>query len=155
MRDQLDMQWRFASDGDIPVVAELNHQLIADEGHRNPMGHEQLEQRMRSWLAREYRCALFLSQREVVAYVLFREDENARTHLRQFFVVRGARRRGLGRRAFGLFRREIAPRNKRIVLEVLSANTAAASFWRAMGFRDYAITLEMDLEQSDSEPSYG
>ena len=135
---------RFAKEEDIRLVAELNHQLIADEGHRNPMSVDQLEQRMRSWIATEYQCALFLAETGIVAYALYREDESARIHLRQFFVVRGLRRKGLGREAFRVFRSQIAPRDKRIILEVLSANTAGASFWRAVGFRDYAVTLELD-----------
>lgn len=147
------MKWRFAGGEDVRVVAELNHQLIADEGHRNPMDVGELEQRMRSWIAADYRCALFFGESGVVAYALYREDESARTHLRQFFVVRGLRRSGLGREAFRLFQREIAPREKRIVLEVLSANPAAASFWRSVGFKDYAVTMEFAPSASDDELS--
>src|SRR5262245_8083326 len=123
-----DMRWRFANDDDIRVVAELNHQLIADEGHSNPMRVKQLERQMRAWTEADYRCVLFEKDASLVAYALYREDESGRTHLRQFFVARGVRRGGLGREAFRLFQREIVPRDKRIVLEVLCANTAAASF---------------------------
>lgn len=143
------MKWRLAQAGDLRVLAEMNLQLIADEGHRNPMTVELLEERMRHWLAGEYRAALFVSGTSIDAYALFREDESGRIHLRQFFVMRSVRRRGLGREAFRLFRTEIAPRDKRIVLEVLTANAPARSFWASLGFQDYAITLEL----SASEPT--
>src|SRR5690606_1813350 len=53
------MQWRYATDEDVKLLAELNRQLIVDEGHHNPMGMPSLERRMRAWLASEYRAVLF------------------------------------------------------------------------------------------------
>ena len=41
---------RFAREGDVAVLGELNHQLIRDEGHRNPMTVPELEERMRGWI---------------------------------------------------------------------------------------------------------
>jgi ribosomal protein S18 acetylase RimI-like enzyme len=136
------IRWRFATALDATLLAELNHQLIADEGHRNPMSVEELEQRTRRWLEADYRAVLF-HQHAAVAYALFREDDGGRIHLRHFFVLRQLRRRGLGREAFRLLRTEVVPRDKRIVLEVLTANTAARAFWAALGFQDYAVTLEL------------
>lgn len=40
------MRYRKATQTDIPLLAELNHQLIRDEGHRNPLTLSQLEQRL-------------------------------------------------------------------------------------------------------------
>jgi ribonuclease HI len=38
----------------------MNYQLIHDEGHRNPMTIQELEERMRAWLASgEYEAVLF------------------------------------------------------------------------------------------------
>ena len=34
---QWTMEYRFATDSDLDLLAEWNHQLIRDEGHRNPM----------------------------------------------------------------------------------------------------------------------
>ncbi len=48
------MTFRPATNDDCPLLAELNHQLIRDEGHRNRMTVAELEQRMRGWLAGEY-----------------------------------------------------------------------------------------------------
>jgi predicted GNAT family acetyltransferase len=141
------MQWRLATGEDARLLAELNHQLIADEGHRNPMSVAELEQRMRVWLSSEYQAVLFHEKANILAYALFREDESGRTHLRQFFVARHLRRRGIGRDAFRLLRTEVLPIDRRIVLEVLTANAVARSFWTAHGFRDYATTFELDPVQ--------
>jgi GNAT superfamily N-acetyltransferase len=138
------MEWRHAGPADARLLAELNHQLIADEGHRNAMDVHQLEQRMSGWLAGEYRAVVFSQGADVIAYALYRDDESGRVHLRQFFVVRHLRRRGFGREALGLFRSAVAPRDRRIVLEVLTGNRAGRAFWEASGFREYAVTLEYE-----------
>ena len=38
---------------------------------------------------------------------------------------------------------EIWPSGRRITVEVLVKNRAAYEFWKAIGFQDYAIMLEM------------
>ena len=92
------MTFRHATLTDCPLLAELNHQLLRDEGHRNRMTVPQLEQRMKGWLSGEYRAVVFEEGGEVVAYALFREQPDE-IYLRQLFVVRSQRRQGLGRRA--------------------------------------------------------
>jgi len=42
---------RDASAADTPLLAQLNRQLIEDEGAANPMSLAELEARMREWLA--------------------------------------------------------------------------------------------------------
>jgi hypothetical protein len=54
----MNLLYRQAAADDAPLLAELNHQLIRDEGHRNPMTVPQLEERMRQWLASEYGVTL-------------------------------------------------------------------------------------------------
>src|SRR6266571_169811 len=67
------MKFRFATLDDCQLLAQMNHQLIQDEGHRNPMTVPELEQRMGGWLAGEYRAVIYEHKGEVVAYALFRE----------------------------------------------------------------------------------
>jgi len=124
------------------MLAELNHQLIRDEGHRNPMTVAELEQRMRTWLASEYAAVLFEKDGEVVAYALYREQP-AEIYLRHLFVVRQRRRQGLGRASFEILRAKIWPKNKKLRVEVLVLNQTAIAFWRAMGYQDYSLKLEM------------
>src|SRR5215468_2732123 len=97
------MNFRRATLDDCALLAELNHQLIRDEGHRNKMTVSELEQRTRGWLASEYAAILFEDGGEVVAYALYRDDPEE-LYLRQLFVVRNRRRQGIGREAVELLR---------------------------------------------------
>src|SRR5437867_1941286 len=122
------MTFRPATLDDCALLAELNHQLIQDEGHRNRMTVPELEERMRGWLSDEYRAIIYEDRGEVVAYALFREQPEE-IYLRQLFVGRNRRRQGIGRRAVEILRCEVWPRNKRLTVEVLVANSQAVSFW--------------------------
>jgi hypothetical protein len=60
------MTYRIATANDVALLAEMNHQLIRDEGHRNPMAVPELHGRMKAWIESEYTAVLFariLSQR--------------------------------------------------------------------------------------------
>jgi predicted acetyltransferase len=136
------MRFRPATTDDSHVLAELNHQLIRDEGHRNKMTIDELEHRMRGWLESEYRAVLFELDDEIVAYALFREQPGE-IYLRQLFVLAHCRRQGIGRRAVEILRTEFWGKNKRLTVDVLTSNTVAVAFWRAVGYKDYALTLEI------------
>jgi predicted acetyltransferase len=135
------MTWRWATKRDCRTLAELNHQLIADEGHRNPMTVAQLEGRMKDWLDEAYEAVLFEVEGEVAAYALYRAQPDE-VHLRHFFVVRHRRRQGVGRQAMALLRGHIWPKAPRLTVSVLARNEAGVKFWRAMGYQDYCLTLE-------------
>jgi ribosomal protein S18 acetylase RimI-like enzyme len=132
--------YRIATQADVPLLAELNHQLIRDEGHRNPMTVPELAHRMSKWIQAEYIAILF-EENEIVAYALYRNSGDS-THLRQLFVHRAHRRKGIGRRAMNTLFQEIWPKDQRITVDVLTHNSAALGFWRAVGFSDYSLTLE-------------
>ena len=137
----LDLRVRPATVADVSLLAELNRQLIQDEGHRNPMTLPELAERMRGFLAGEYRVHLFELDGEAVAYALWRDDGDA-IYLRQFFVDRAHRRAGVGRAAIRLLFDEVFPGNKRVTVDVLIGNDGGRRFWEAVGFRRYALTLE-------------
>ena len=134
------MDYRKAGEGDLPLLAELNQQLIRDEDFPNPMSVTELEYRMRDWLTRAYTAVLFLNDGSVVGYALYRNDDTG-IFLRQFFICRAERRKGLGRAALDLLFGRIWPEGAAVSLEALCANKAAIAFWRAVGFEDYALTL--------------
>lgn len=103
----------------------------------------QLEERMREWLASGgYTAVIFEEDGETVAYALFREEESD-IYLRQLFVVRHRRRQGIGRRAVDILISKLWPKEKRLMVAVLVHNEAAISFWRAVGYTDYSLHLEM------------
>ena len=141
-RKILEMEYRFGSEGDLDLLAEWNYQLVLDEGHRNLMSVGELRERMKGWLEGEYKSVIFQVGSDSVAYALYREEVAAIT-LRQLFVKRGFRRRGIGRAAMGILLKEIWASDKRLIVEVLTANEAAVAFWRSVGYSDYCLTLEI------------
>jgi ribosomal protein S18 acetylase RimI-like enzyme len=132
---------REATAADLPLLARLNRELIEDQRSSNPMTLAELEERMRGWLGGEYR-AVFFELDEVVAYALFRPAEGG-IHLRQFFVLRSFRRRGIGRGAIEAFRRRYVPAGAAVTLEVLVHNETGIAFWRALGFEEHALSLRL------------
>ena len=136
------MRFRRATLDDCGLLAEMNHQLIRDEGHRNKMTVPELERRMTMWLRSEYSAVVFEQNAGIVAYALYREEPDE-IYLRQLFVARNHRRKGIGRDAVGILRSKIWPADKRLTVSVLTTNTAAIAFWRSVGYKDYCLTLEI------------
>ena len=132
-----------AEAGDVPKLASMNHELIEDEGHRNPMTLPELEARLRVWLAGAYMATVFERDDLVVGYALWRDKRDV-VSLRHFFVARACRRQGVGREAMRLLLDEVFAAGKRVRVEALVGNETALAFWRAAGFRDYAVTLELE-----------
>jgi GNAT superfamily N-acetyltransferase len=137
------LTFRVAAAADLPQLASWNRQLIEDEGHDNTMSLEELAVRMRSWLTTEYQALIFEDPAAPapVAYALLR-DTPEWVHLRQFFVARDRRRRGIGARAVALLRDSVFPPDKPVIVEAMAWNHPALSFWRAMGFADRYVGLE-------------
>jgi GNAT superfamily N-acetyltransferase len=144
------MDYRFATDNDLDLLAEWNHQLIRDEGHRNPMTVPELRERMRGWLGGEYKAVLFGPAADPLAYALYRESA-AEIYLRQLFVRRDRRREGIGRAALEVLRGQVWSQRKRLTVEVLTANTRAVAFWRSVGYQDYCLALEIMPVVEDGE----
>ncbi len=136
------MNHSYATESDLNLLAEWNHQLISDEGHRNSMSISQLRERMKGWLKGEYKAVIFDIGSGPVAYALYSEDVKE-IHLRQLFVKRGHRRQGIGREAVGILHQQIWPSYKRLTVEILTANEPAIAFWRSVGYSDYCLTLEI------------
>jgi predicted acetyltransferase len=138
-----ELTHRRGTRADCALLGVLNHQLIQDEGHRNPMTELQLAKRMRVWLSRGgYTAIMFEEDGTLVAYALYREAPNE-VYLRHLFVVRHRRRQGIGRRAMQILMHEIWPRGKRLTVEVLWHNAAGIAFWKAVGYQEYSLCLEI------------
>lgn len=136
------MNYRFAKACDLPLLAQLNYELVRDEGADNPMTLTQLQERMRGWLNAQYRAVLFEEASTTAGYALFRSDEEG-IHLRHFFIARSMRRRGYGRRGIQMLLQEVWPKGGFVTVEVLNHNGSALGFWRALGFIDHARTLKI------------
>jgi ribosomal protein S18 acetylase RimI-like enzyme len=140
------MKHRFAMLKDVPQLARMNRQLVEDENHRNRLQTDAwLEKRMRGFLTGEYRAVLFELDGRTVAYVLYTDrTEHADTiYLRQVFVDRAFRRKGVGREVMRILLEEIWPADKRITVGVLQDNKAAIALYKSAGFRPSSIELEI------------
>ena len=146
----MELTLRQAERADLPLLARMNQHLIEDEGSANPMTVGELERRMRNWLEGDYDVALFMLD-DVVGYAVY--QARGETHkgselvyLRQFFVERRYRGRGLGRRAFQRLRGARFA-GAQVTLEVLAANPAGLAFWESLGFEGYAVTMALEPSQ--------
>lgn len=144
------MKHRFAMLKDVPALARMNRQLVEDEGHRNRLQTDAwLEKRMRAFLTGEYRAVLFELDGKTVAYVLYtdRTEGGDTVYLRQIFVDRAFRRKGVGREVMRILLEEIWPADKRITVGVLEDNKAAIALYKSVGFRPYSIELEFPVRK--------
>jgi ribosomal protein S18 acetylase RimI-like enzyme len=139
------MNIRPATLSDAPLSAQMNLRLIQDEGHRNPMTVQELQQRMTGFLFSNYHAMIFEQGPAALGYALYRYDTDA-VYLRQFWIDPHIRRQGIGRRAFEWLRVMQWKDKPRIRLDVLVCNPAGIAFWRSVGFGDYCITMEMELK---------
>ena len=138
-----ELKFRFATESDVPWLARMNQQLIQDEGHRNKMSLPELEQRMSNFLQREYDAVVAGLGQTDIAYALYRQDPEW-LYLRQIYVIEEMRHRGFGRRFIEWLRNNPWKKCKRIRTDVLVGNITGMDFWKAVGFKEYCITLEME-----------
>jgi len=141
------VSYRRAAVEDAPALAVMNWQLIRDEGHRNPMSVAELEARMCAWLSNEYEAMILEVAGQVAGYALYRRDPDY-VYLRQFFINPQFRREGIGRAAIHWLS-EHAWNRQRVRVDVLVNNSAGVAFWRAVGFTDYCLTLELETSEAD------
>ncbi len=134
------MTFEKAAAPDVEELAELNRQLIEDERHPNPMDRGQLAERMAGWLREGYTCYLARQSGTTVAYCLYRDDGD-HYYLRQLFVARTHRRRGIARSLMDWMYANIWT-DRRVRLDVLAHNDEAAAFYRAYGFRVAVLRME-------------
>jgi GNAT superfamily N-acetyltransferase len=138
------LEYKFAEPDDANELAEMNQQLICDEGHRNKMTLPHLRERMSGWLQGEYTAVIFNKGPQTIGYALYRKDPEW-IYLRQLFVKAEARRKGVGRDVMSWLKENTWKEAKIIRVEVLVGNREGISFWKAVGFKDYCITLEMEI----------
>lgn len=135
------LNYRYATEHDCSLLAELNHQLILESGDPHPMKISEFRQQMRTWLTEGYRAVLFETQGSLTAYVLYRIHEDT-VFILQFYITPSHRRMGLDQRAIELLQTEILPAGSRFKVKVPAEATQTAAFWRSLGYRDLTLILE-------------
>jgi len=131
----------------------MNRRLIEDEGSRNPMSLAELQNRMGEWLRDEWQIELFVDEDAAVGYAVyqFRRDvyelNKVVVYLRQLYIERDRRSRGLGSRAVKLLAQTRFPAGCRIEVDVLASNPRGARFWSQVGFQPYCTTLWLQNQE--------
>jgi len=128
---------------ELDLLVQLNRQLDEDEPHPNPLPLPALAQRMARWLdSGEYQVLLFRSGDELIGYAAWRTEEVG-TYLRHFFICRDRRRQGWGRAAIQQLCRDVFPKDRPINIDTVVGNKSGIAFWRAVGFRDFSLGMEL------------
>jgi GNAT superfamily N-acetyltransferase len=139
-----ELTYRRGTAADAPLLAQLNQQMQIDQEHSRRMQLPELEVRTAKWLTTGgYESVMFECEGRPAGYALFRcESDPEQVYLKQFFVCRDCRRQGVGRQAIEWLTQHAWQERPTVYLDVLVNNERGIAFWRALGFRDYAITME-------------
>jgi ribosomal protein S18 acetylase RimI-like enzyme len=143
MTDRGELRIDRAERAEAELLAGLNFQLDEDEPHPHPLPMAALVERMTRWIETgEYQVLLFRRGDRVTGYAAWRvEDRGA--YLRHFFICRDQRRQGWGRAAMQLLRRDVFPKDRPVQIEAAIGNTGGIAFWRAIGFEDFGLSMEL------------
>ena len=110
----------------------------------------EFEDRFREWLnGTEWQTNLFRDSKQILGYSVHRlqkdyyfPDEEI-IYLRQFYIERHLRDRGLGRLAFETLRKACF-RDRKVFLDVLETNPGGREFWQKLGFDPYLTSMILD-----------
>lgn len=135
------MQIQECTIADVPMLAELNKQLIDDEKSDNPMSINELKNRMSEFLNTEYSAYFFIVHSQVIGYALVKNTIEP-IYLRQFLIDRKYREKHYGKQAFQMLMQHLGL--KRIDIEVLPWNQIGYSFWKNCGFKELSIAMRYE-----------
>lgn len=131
---------RPAGPEDVEALAELNRQLLEDEGHPSTISREDLIARHREWLRTgEWTQDIIDVDGNVVGYIVHAPNpfpldaDIPERFIRQFCIDRRFRGHGLGRDGFELFLEHRLPPGGRVTLDVLESNPGGQAFWESVG----------------------
>jgi len=135
-----------ATPDDCALLAQMNKQLINDEGSDNPMNVAELTVRMQGFLRGSY-CAWFVvdDMEQVIGYALV-DMASTPYYVRHFFIAVPFRRRGMGRMAFALLRGQLD--YQPLELDVLMSNPTGLAFWQALGLHPRSMRLRTTVSHN-------
>ncbi|MFZ9857722.1 MAG: GNAT family N-acetyltransferase [Roseiflexaceae bacterium] len=127
---------RRATHDDVSQLAQMNWQLIRDEGSDNPMTIEQLAERMTGLLATTYHAWIIQPEQQAIGYILV-DIGRTPVYLRQMYIAASYRRCGYGRAAFVALCDELT--HVPLEVESFAWNSPAVAFWQSVGFTPCVI----------------
>lgn len=114
----------------VPLLAKMNKEFIEDGKADTDYSLPHLEERLRSYISSEHKAYIFREDESIVGYALCDVSKNP-VYMRQFFISRGERRKGLGKQAFQLLLEHLGIGNMDI--EVYSWNESGIAFLKSLG----------------------
>ncbi|MCQ6562990.1 GNAT family N-acetyltransferase [Paenibacillus mendelii] len=133
----------------IRVLTEMNQELIRDEQSENRMDYGELYNRMSDFISSDWKAMLLVCKEEIIGYGLYQERKNAydsakeEIYLRQYFIRKPFRGRGLGREGVIKLRADVFPKSAALILDVLESNDAGRRFWESLGFKPYYTNMKL------------
>lgn len=76
-----------------------------------------------------------------MGYCVYRKEKDF-LYIRQLYIERTYRRKGLGLKALRILRKTVWKKCPLLRMDVLVKNGPGVRFWRMAGFKDYCLTLE-------------
>ena len=153
---------RRAREPDLAALAELNKQLLEDEGNLVDVSVDALIARHREWMQTgEWSQDVLDVDGTVVGYIVHMPNpfplhpDRPELFLRQFCVDRDRRGAGLGRAGFALFMRYRVAPGGRVTLDVLESNRIGQAFWESVGCRPFFRRMEVYREDENRGGSGG
>jgi len=136
------MQFRFAQQSDFPLVAALNHELLASDANAHLFSEPELVSRLARWVSEGHQILLFNEGDATVGYALYEirpfETKTETVFLRHFLIKPGSRRKGLGRTALAYLLDHVWPKSASVAVETKADNDPAIQLWHSFGFRHFS-----------------
>lgn len=137
------MSIRPAGIDDLDALARMNVDLRADERIDNVMTDAEVKNRMRGFLrGKTYRVHVFQENSGIVGYSVV-DITKTPAYMRQFFIDRNSRRKGLGRKFFHMLMGALGVDT--IDVEVLAWNEAAVEFYKKIGFSPRYVGMRLSV----------
>lgn len=145
----MEIVLRQATEDDITELATMNERLVTDQGSRSPYTASEYENRLRDWLrGDEWSVDVFSDPEGVtLGYAVHTVQQDCYypdievVYLRQFYIDRPMRRRGIGTAAYELLARERFG-NREVAVDVLATNPDGQEFWAHIGFAPYFTSMK-------------
>ncbi|WP_168124003.1 GNAT family N-acetyltransferase, partial [Paenibacillus sp. HB172176] len=157
----MSLRLQSAENSDLKILAEMNKQLIEDENSSNPMGMQELEQRMSDFLKDSWEIDLIMNDTVIIGYALYQyqnvqgKEDDKQVYIRQYFIRREFRNMGYGIAGIELLKKTRFTDLTKIEIDVLESNPKGQRFWEKVGFKRYPESVMPSLRSLLGSPNYG
>ena len=127
---------------DIPQIARWNIELHEDEGS-TPMTIDAAESRLRKWFTDDlFQILVMVVEDRTVGYLTYQvvpavpdiRGSVESIYIRQFYIIREARRCGYGKIAIEILTQQVLLVTQPLHLDVKVTNPGGQKFWESLGF---------------------